>query len=90
MATDEELAKIEERLAAGEWLPPGEVAKLFDVTRFAVAYWLKKGQTTYGPLHFRSTPGGHRQCDPVDVRRMLAEYRKVRGGGSKEDSPTQE
>jgi hypothetical protein len=90
MATDDERAEIEKRLARGDWLPPRDVAVLFDVTRFAVDYWLRNGRTRYGPLHFRKTAGGHRLCDPADVRHMVEEYRKVHGGGTKEDPPTQE
>lgn len=91
MATSEERTEIEQRLERGDWLPPGDVAVLFDVTRYAVDYWLKQGRTRYGPLHYRRTAGGHRLCDPADVRHMVEEYRKVHGGGSSEqDPPTQE
>lgn len=73
--TDERATEIERRLDAGEWLRPGDAGVLFGRNRFTVAYWLRKGL-----IRYRRTPGGQRECNPVDVRRLLDEYRTERRG----------
>lgn len=73
--------EVERRLGAGEWLKPGEVAALFNTTRFSVDRWLRNGARMGGQRHrigYRETPGGHRECDPADIQRLLALYRQRR------------
>lgn len=67
--------EIEQRLDAGEWLRPGEVATLLDVSRTTVHGLLKRGE-----IRYRATPGGQRRCNPEDVRRLLDAARRVHGG----------
>lgn len=64
--------QVEAQLAAGRWLKSGALAVLFDVDRSTVDDWIGKGLLAY-----RRTPGGHRECDPADVLRLLAERRQV-------------
>jgi hypothetical protein len=74
-------ADIERRLNDGAWLKPGEVAVLFDRSRWAVVGWLKNGLRIGGEryyLGYRETVGGHREIDPHDVRAALDAYRTVR------------
>jgi excisionase family DNA binding protein len=72
----EDQAALERRLDAGEWLSPGEVAKLLGQSRTTVHTLLKDGRIKYS-----LTTGGHerqhRRCDPADVRRLLDERRRV-------------
>lgn len=70
-AMSADLADIEKRLNAGAWLRPGEVGALFGRTRWAVNYWMQTGK-----IGFRKSPGGHREADPDDVKRILAEHRQ--------------
>lgn len=69
-------AEVQARLDAGVWLKSGALAVLFEVDRSTVDDWIGKGLLTY-----RRTPGGHRECDPADVRRLLAERRRVHRDG---------
>jgi hypothetical protein len=66
---------LRRRLEAGEWLLPGEVGALFGKDRFAADNWIVAGK-----IGVRRTPGNVRECDPVDVRRLLDEYEQVRRG----------
>lgn len=77
-ATAEE---IERRLNAGEWLRPGDVAILLDVSRSTVTRMLDPKSPV---IRFRTIPGSgrHRELHPDDVRRQLIERRKVHGGDS--------
>lgn len=64
-------AILRERLARGEWLTPGEVAALLDVGRSTVHLWLSSDPPK---IRYRTKPfGTWRECNPDDVRRLLAE-----------------
>lgn len=68
----------EAQLLAGEWLTPGAVAALLGVDRGTVNYWLARGQTPSG-LRLRHRPNPfnrYRECDPSDVRAILAAARR--------------
>jgi hypothetical protein len=71
----DDVATLRARLDADEWLLPGEVGELFGKSRFTVRNWLNAGK-----LGYRRTPGNQRECNPEDVRRLLAEYGKIRQG----------
>lgn len=68
--------EVERQLDAGVWLRPGAVAVLFGTDRFNVVRWINAGK-----ISFRLTPGGHRECNPEDVRTLLDDYRRVRRAG---------
>lgn len=76
----DDVQAIERRLDAGEWLRPGEVAKLLGVGgrplgRTTVHRYLKSGR-----IRYRNRGGGtQRECHPDDVRELLAEARRVHG-----------
>jgi excisionase family DNA binding protein len=70
-----EQAELERRLNAGEELSPGEVAALLGVGRTTVHDMIRAGK-----IRYTKTPGGHRRCNPDDVRRLLDERRQVHGG----------
>jgi excisionase family DNA binding protein len=70
-----EQAELERRLNAGKELSPGEVAVLLGVGRTTVHDMLNAGK-----IRYTKTPGGHRRCDPVDVRRALDERRRKYSG----------
>lgn len=74
--------ELERRLADGDELSPGEVAALLRVGRTTVHEML-----TSGKIRYTQTPGGHRRCHPEDVRKALAERRRVRTGP--DDSPSE-
>lgn len=87
--SDGTAAEIEKRLTDGDWLKPGEVAALFGRSRWAVNGWLKNGVKIAGERYYigyRETPGGHRECDPEDIRTVLAAYR-VRRTASPDPDP---
>jgi hypothetical protein len=68
--------ELRRRLDAGEWLLPGEVSALFGKNRWAADNWIVAGK-----IRYRRSPGGFRECHPDDVKRLLAEYERVHGGG---------
>jgi hypothetical protein len=76
---EHDLAELQRRLDAGEWLRPGEVAALLETTRASIDRWIRAGR-----LGYRSRgPGGHRVINPDDVRKELDAYRQEhRGPGS--------
>lgn len=85
---DATAGEIEQRLNDGDWLKPGEVATLFGKSRWAVDNWLKKGVRIKGERYwigYRETPGGHRECDPADIAKILAAYRVRRTAGPPTD-----
>lgn len=67
------LDEVERQLAEDRWLKTGALAILFGVDRGTVDNWIKAGR-----LRYRQTPGGQRECQPDDVRALLAERRAVR------------
>lgn len=69
--------RLRERLAAEEWLLPGEVAALFGspTTRSTIDNWLRSGK-----IGFRQRVGRYRECDPKDVQRELTEAERLRRG----------
>lgn len=69
-----DVEELERRLDAGDWLTPGEAAKLLGVSRSKMHLLLKDGEirSTTKP---RST---HRICNPADVRRELDAARAAR------------
>lgn len=69
-------AEVERQLAEGRWLRTGPLAVLFGVDRTTVDNWIRAGM-----LQYRKTMGGQRECDPADVRRLLAERRQVHRDG---------
>lgn len=75
---DEDLAEIERKLDAGEWLRPGQVAALFDTSRMSIHRWMDAGRIRYR----RRGPRQDRVLNPEDVRRELDEYRRERRNGT--------
>ncbi len=81
-------AAIKARLDAGEWLRVVDVAALFGVDVATVHRWRRDQGRTGTPrevlLRTRPTsPAGGRtpvECDPEDVRALLAKLRRDRGG----------
>jgi hypothetical protein len=69
--------EIERRLAAGEWLRPGDVALLLKVDRRTVDRLLRAER-----IRYRLVPGTgrYRECHPDDVQRELDDRRRVHGG----------
>lgn len=69
---------LERRLAAGEWLRPGDVARLLGVARTSVVRMLNADPPQ---IRYRLKPGTgrHRECHPDDVRRELDARRRVHG-----------
>jgi hypothetical protein len=60
-------AELERRLRAGEWLTPGEVAKLLDLSRTKIHYMIVAGE-----LGAANKPhSAHRTCNPEHVLREL-------------------
>ena len=69
-------AALEERVKADEWLRPGDVAKLLDVSRSTVVRRIKAGE-----IGVRYKPrSSYRVCNPVDVRQLLDETRREHRG----------
>lgn len=74
--------EVQRQLDDGAWLKPGAVGVLFGVSRFTVDDWLKAGRIGY-----RKTVGGQRECDPDDVRALLAERQRVHRDGGSDTGP---
>lgn len=77
--TDPDADDIEKRLDADEWLSVIEVTALLKpyrpkLSRTTVHRWLAKGRLGYRQV------GNQRTVDPVDVRKELADARRVRRG----------
>lgn len=72
-----DIADLERRLRAGEWLLIGEVAAVIGISRASVDRML-----TAGTIGHRVRPGSgrYRECDPDDVRHQLDERRRRRQG----------
>lgn len=69
---------LERALDAGEWLRPGDVARLLDISRAAVVRMLNAEPPQ---IRYRVKPGTgrHRECHPEDVRRELVARRQIHG-----------
>lgn len=74
--SDQERAEIERRLDAGEELQAGDVAHLLGVDASTIHRWRRAGKIR----HRRIGGIGQRVFDPVDVRRLLDESRRIHGG----------
>ena len=74
---------LKRRLAAGEWLRPGDVALVLGVGRSSVVRWLNADPPI---IRYKTKPGPgrHRLCDPGDVLRLLAESGNVEAPTSEE------
>lgn len=74
--TPEQQAALEERVKAGEWLRVGDAAKVLGIGRTKMHTLVSSGAIGY-----RTEPGSrYRQCNPKDIRKLLAESRReVRG-----------
>lgn len=79
-----DVADLERRLSAGEWLRLGEVAALTGRGRSTIQDWITSGK--WKPRRTR-TLGGHRQFHPDDVRSLIAEARHISGGSDSPASP---
>lgn len=71
--------ELEQRLDAGAWLLPGEVAVLLGVDRSTVIRAYLKPDPPRIRFRKRAGSGRYRECHPEDVRRELAERRRVHG-----------
>lgn len=70
---------LETRLDRGDWLLPGEVARLLGVDRSTVIRAYLKHEPPKIRYRRRAGAGGYRECHPEDVRRELAARRQVHG-----------
>lgn len=71
-----EREELERRLDAGEWLTPGEAAKLIGVSRSKMHLMLKAGD-----VRWKNKPRSrHRVVNPADVRRELDADRAATDG----------
>ncbi|MEU0078490.1 hypothetical protein ABZY58_11390 [Micromonospora tulbaghiae] len=79
----DELADLERRVRAGEWLKTGAVAKLLGMGRTKVHTLVKEGV-----IGHRKVPGApvkpQRECNPKDVLRLLEERRRQYRGETDE------
>jgi excisionase family DNA binding protein len=83
-ALDEDVAKLEQRLAANESLRLGEVATLAGRGRSTIQDWISTGK--WKPRYTR-TLGGQRRFHADDVRALLAMARELHGGGEPAPGP---
>lgn len=79
----EEVADLERRVRAGEWLKTGAVATLLGMGRTKVHTLVKAGV-----IGHRKIPGApqkpQRECNPADVLKLLDERRRVFHGDSED------
>src|SRR5262245_48724088 len=68
VATEQERAELEQRVRAGEWITPGDVAKLLDVSRSTASRLFVEGS-----IGFRKKRR-YRYGNPEDVLKVLAAY----------------
>lgn len=66
--------QIEARLNEGQWLIPGHVARLLGISRSTVVRMLTDEPPKIGS-RLRGLSNDQRECDPADVRRLLAKRR---------------
>ncbi|MFD6565429.1 GIY-YIG nuclease family protein [Micromonospora profundi] len=71
--------EIEQKVRRGEWITPGQAAKLFGLGRTKIHSLI-----TAGVIGHRKLPGAaqqpQRECNPADVLRLLAEHRRTYRG----------
>jgi predicted site-specific integrase-resolvase len=72
---DTDVAELESRARAGEWLGPTAVALLLDVDRKTVHNWVTSGRVATRRHGIRN-----RRLNPVDVLAILDEQRQIRRG----------
>lgn len=81
----DEVAELEARVRAGEWLKTGPVAVLLGMGRTKVHTLVKQGV-----IGHRKIPGAprkpQRECNPKDVLRLLEEGRREFHGESEDPS----
>jgi hypothetical protein len=81
----DEVAELEARVRAGEWLKTGPVAVLLGLGRTKVHMLVKQGV-----IGHRKIPGApqkpQRECNPKDVLRLLEERRREFHGESEDPS----
>jgi predicted site-specific integrase-resolvase len=70
---DTDVAELERRVRAGEWLGPGAIADLLSVDRKTVHNWVTTGRIAYKRKGLRN-----RELSPADVLAILEEQREVR------------
>jgi IS30 family transposase len=68
-------SEIERQLDGGAWLTSGQITTLLGRGRTTIWRRLRRSD-----MRWRETPGGNREYNPEDVRRLLAESRRVHGG----------
>ncbi|MET8278315.1 hypothetical protein [Micromonospora sp. NPDC005174] len=80
---EDEVADLERRARAGEWLKTGSVATLLGMGRTKVHTLVKSGV-----IGHRKIPGApqkpQRECNPVDVLRLFDERRRAFRGDSED------
>jgi excisionase family DNA binding protein len=72
---DTDVAELERRVRAGEWLGPGAIADLLGVDRKTVHNWVRAGRIAFKRKGLRN-----RELSPTDVLAILEEQRQVRRG----------
>lgn len=72
-----DIAELERRLNAGDWLLIGEAAAVLGISRATVDRLLTAGTIGH---RIRPGAGSYRECNPTDVRRLLDERRRERRG----------
>lgn len=84
--------EVERRLNDGERLRIGDLMVLFNTSRSNVDRWLRNGVVFAGKrllIHYWLLPDGTRECDPDDVKAVLAEARKRRSADDPEGNAGQ-
>lgn len=78
--------ELREALSAGDWLSPGEVAVVLGINRQTVHRLLSSDPPA---IRYRLKPGTgqHRECNPLDVQRLLDERSVVHGAETEPDEP---
>ncbi|MEU4367577.1 hypothetical protein [Micromonospora chersina] len=71
--------ELEARLDRGDWLLPGEVAKLLGIDRTTVIRAYLNPDPPKIRYRHRAGAGSYRECHPEDVRAELAKRRHVHG-----------
>lgn len=81
-----DVAKLEQRLAAGESLRKGEVAALAQVPVTTLDGWIKVG---HWKPRYTKTLGGHRRFKADSIRELLGQLREEHGGDDPNTTPGQ-